>query len=314
MGSVETAVLLLFPGQGSQKVGMGRHLWEEYPQAEATFAEAEELLEWDLRKLCAEGPQEELTRTDKAQPAIFVTGVAAYRVLRDLGLSFDVAAGHSLGEYGALVASGQLTFADALTVVAARGKAMWRCGLEQSGTMAAIVGLDEAEVEAICAVVEGAWPANYNSPGQVVVSGSREGVERAMAEARERGAKKVLPLAVSGAFHSPLVAGAAKELAEVLDRVQVREAVGARFFSTIEVRYPDVSEIREILVRQLTMPVKFTQSLRVLLKEESAAVETGPGTVLAGLVKRIDRRFPVYSADDRESLAAVPVGDGGTSR
>lgn len=298
-------MLLLFPGQGSQRVGMGRHLWEEHPQAEATFAEAEELLGWNLRKLCAEGPPEELTRTDKAQPAIFVTGVAAWRVLEAMGLPFELAAGHSLGEYGALVACGHLSFSDALTVVAARGKAMWRCGLEQSGTMAAIVGLDESEVASICAAVDGAWPANYNSPGQVVVSGSPDGVEQVMAKARERGAKRVLPLEVSGAFHSPLVAGAASELTAVLDEVEVKQAANARFFSTTEVRYPDASEIRGILLRQLTSPVKFTQSLRVLLGQTDAAVETGPGSVLAGLVKRIDRRFPVYSADDRESLSSI---------
>ncbi|MCZ7663715.1 MAG: ACP S-malonyltransferase [Thermoleophilia bacterium] len=180
-------ILLLFPGQGSQSVGMGRYLWETYPAARDTYREAEDILGWDLRGLCLNGPLEELTRTDRAQVAIFVTSVAAWRVLKARGLAFQTAVGHSLGEYSALVATGQLEFADALRVVESRGRAMWTCGQRQAGTMAAIVGLSDQDVEAVCSEVGDAWPANYNCPGQVVVSGTLQGVETAGRLAMERG-------------------------------------------------------------------------------------------------------------------------------
>ncbi|GAB4248346.1 MAG: ACP S-malonyltransferase [Thermoleophilia bacterium] len=307
-------VLLLFPGQGSQTLGMGHHLWETYPEAREVFAQAEEYLGWDLRGLCMHGPLEELTRTDRAQPAIFVTGVATWRVLQKRRVTAEVALGHSLGEYTALVAAGHLSFADALRVVAARGLAMQRCGEEQAGTMAAIIGLSDEAIESLCREIGGVWPANYNSPGQVVVSGTPEGVAEAMAKATERGARRVLPLQVSGAFHSPLVAGAAEELRRVLESVEITpgdssgrdpEAGGGgrpRFFSSTEVRYPQAGELKKVLPAQLTSPVRFSQSLEAVLSETTAGVECGPGGVLAGLVKRVSRRFPVYLTEDAPAL------------
>lgn len=302
MGVVTDTLLLLFPGQGSQAIGMGQHLWETFVVARDTFREAEDELGWDLRGLCLRGPIHELTRTDRAQIAIFVCSVATWRVLQARGLQFGVAAGHSLGEYSALVAAGHLTFLDALRVVDARGRAMLRCGEERSGTMAAIVGLADEDVDQLTRDVSDTWPANYNCPGQVVISGTPEGVAAVGELARERGAKRVIPLQVSGAFHSPLVAGAAEELARVLGEVSIGPASHGRFFSTTEVRYPDASEIKDVMIRQLTSPVRFSQTIATLTHEAAAAVEVGPGGVLAGLVKRVASRFPVYGTDTGASL------------
>ena len=293
---------LLFPGQGSQSVGMGRYLWEAHAHARSLFEEAEAVLGWDLRGLCADGPLEDLTRTDRAQPAIFTCSVATWKVMEDRGVDFDVALGHSLGEYSALVAVGHLTFADALRVVETRGRAMWACGERQAGTMAAILGLDDEVVVRLCADAGEAWSANFNSPGQVVVSGSPGGVERVSRTAVENGARKVLPLQVSGAFHSPLVAGAAEELAEVLHRAEFHPASRGRFFSTTELRYPTVAELRDVLMLQLTSPVRFTGSVETALEDVDAGIEVGPGGVLAGLVKRVRRGFTVYGTDSEDAL------------
>ncbi|MHB8869978.1 MAG: ACP S-malonyltransferase [Thermoleophilia bacterium] len=304
-----SAVALLFPGQGSQIVGMGRHLWEEHASAAALFAEAEDVLEWDLRTLCADGPAEELTRTDKAQPAIFTCSVATWRVMEERGADFEVALGHSLGEYSALVAVGHVSFSDALFVVKRRGEAMWACGQRQAGTMAAILGLEDEVVEALCVEAGEVWPANFNAPGQVVISGTLGGVERAGLLATERGARKVMPLQVSGAFHSPLVADAADELAEVLGSIQIGPARTGRFFSTTELRYPSGNELRDVLVRQLTSPVRFTASVLEVVEGLDLAVEVGPGGVLGGLAKRVRRDFPVLGTGDaaalNESIARV---------
>ena len=198
--------LILFPGQGSQAVGMAEHLWE-YPVARGTFAEATDVLGWDIGELCRHGSMEELTRTDRTQLAVLTCSVAAWRVLAEAGAGFTSAAGHSLGEYSALVAAGNLSFADALHVVEARGRAMQACADERGGAMAAVIGLDDEAVEQVCTSVADVWVANYNSPGQVVISGSIEGVRAAGEAATVAGAKRVVPLAVAGAFHTPLMAG-----------------------------------------------------------------------------------------------------------
>jgi [acyl-carrier-protein] S-malonyltransferase len=302
---MRSGTLLLFPGQGSQAIGMGAHLLQASAEARETFAEAGELLGWDVRRLCLEGPLEELTRTDRAQPAIFVCSIAAWRTLAAAGADFDIALGHSLGDYSALAATGQLAFGDALRVVAARGAAMWACGEREPGTMAAVLGLDDELIEEICRLAGDVWPANYNAPGQVVVSGTPEGVARVSAFALDKGARRVMPLQVSGAFHSPLVAEAADELARVLSGLAIHPPARGRFFATTELRYPEVDEVRDTLLRQLTSPVRFTQSLRRVLPESSLSIEVGPGNVLAGLVKRVDRRFPVYGTAESGAFAEV---------
>lgn len=301
-------LLILFPGQGSQYAGMAEYLWD-YPVARATFAEAGDVLGWDIGELCRHGSMEELTRTDRTQLTLLTCSVAVWRVLEERGLSFAVAAGHSLGEYSALVATGQLAFSDALEVVEARGLGMQACSEERPSAMSAIVGLENEVVEELCASLPEVWPANYNSPGQVVISGSADSVREAGELAKARGAKLVVALPVSGAFHTPFMAGAADSLSQALGRVTFNPAKGAgRFFSTTEVRYPQTDELSEVLARQLLLPVRFSQSMTTLLESANPpdrGLEVGPGGVLTGLTKRIARDLPVSSSGDGESLQRV---------
>ena len=303
--------LILFPGQGSQAVGMAEYLWE-YPAAREVFAEATAVLGWDIGELCRHGSMEELTRTDRTQLAVLTCSVAAWRVLAEAGAGFTTAAGHSLGEYSALVAAGNLVFADALHVVEARGRAMQACSDERGGTMAAVIGLDNEAVEQACASVADVWVANYNSPGQVVISGSIEGVHSAGEAATAAGAKRVVPLPVAGAFHTPLMAGAAEALSQALSEVTFSGGTG-NFFSTTEVRAPEGGELAEVMARQLMSPVRFSQSMEALLQRQeppAAALEVGPGAVLSGLAKRIARDLRVASTGDGESLLKALEGLG----
>lgn len=301
--------LIVFPGQGSQAVGMAEHLWE-YPVAQEVFAEAGEVLGWDIGELCRHGSMEELTRTDRTQLAVLTCSVATWRVLAGAGAAFTAAAGHSLGEYSALVAAGNLGFADALRVVEARGRAMQACADERPGTMAAVIGLDDAVVEEVCSGLADVWVANYNSPGQVVVSGSHEGVAAAGEAAAAAGAKRVIPLPVAGAFHTPFMAGAVEALAQALSEVDFAAGTGT-FFSTTEMRTPQPGELAGVLARQLMSPVKFTQSMEALLKgpqAPEAGIEVGPGNVLTGLLKRIARDLPVAATGDGDALRAALAG------
>jgi [acyl-carrier-protein] S-malonyltransferase len=303
-----SGLLILFPGQGSQYAGMAEYLWD-YPTARATFTEAGEVLGWDIGDLCRHGSMEELTRTDRTQLTLLTCSVALWRLLEERGGSFVVAAGHSLGEYSALVATGQLEFPDALRVVEARGIGMQVCSDERDSTMAAIVGLEDGVVEELCASLPEVWPANYNSPGQVVIAGSVESVREAGELAKARGAKLVRALPVSGAFHTPFMAGAAESLAEALGRVGFKPAkTEGRFFSTTEVRYPESAELAEVLARQLMSPVRFSQSVAALLQQAvppAGGLEVGPGGVLTGLMKRIARDFSMSSTGDGDSLQKV---------
>jgi [acyl-carrier-protein] S-malonyltransferase len=293
----------LFPGQGSQAAGMAEHLWG-FPVARATFVEAEHVLGWDVGELCRHGSMEELTRTDRTQLTILTCSVATWRVLEDHGASFTVAAGHSLGEYSALVATGHMTFADALRVVEVRGRGMQACAEERGGTMAAVIGLEAEVLEEVCSSVSDVWLANYNCPGQLVISGSVEGVRAAGEAAQARGARRVLPLPVSGAFHTPLMAGAAESLTEALEKVEFLEG-RSRFFSTTELRYPRADELAGTLARQLMSPVRFLQSMEALLGGGDASaegLEVGPSSVLTGLMGRIARGFPMAGTGDGDSL------------
>jgi [acyl-carrier-protein] S-malonyltransferase len=296
-------LLTLFPGQGSQAPGMAEHLWGSSAAREA-FVEAGDVLGWDIGELCRHGAMEELTRTDRTQLTILTCSVATWRALEAAGASFDVAVGHSLGEYSALVATGHMSFADAIRVVDVRGRGMQACAEQRGGTMSAVIGLETEVLEEICASMDDVWLANYNCPGQLVISGSVEAVQKAGELAQERGAKRVLPLPVSGAFHTPFMAGAAEALAEALASVQFKQGE-RRFLSTTESRYPEAHELADVLARQLMSPVKFVQSMEQLLSgphAPSEGLECGPGGVLAGLTKRTARDFKVSSTGDAASF------------
>jgi [acyl-carrier-protein] S-malonyltransferase len=291
---------LLFPGQGSQFVGMGRELAEAYPQARQVFEEADDVLGYSLSRVAWQGPEAELTATQNAQPAILVHSVAAFRVVHERLGNVSMAAGHSLGEFSAYVAAGTLTFADGVRTVRRRGELMQQSGDQRPGAMAALLGLDDEAVEAVCreASAEGGAcvPANYNSPGQLVISGDVPAVERAMELAKAAGARKAVRLNVSGAFHSPLM-----QVAEGGLQAQLESAAFAapRFpvVSNVSAQpVTDPADARRLLVRQLTSPVRWTDSMRTMLDGGIVRfAEVGPGSVLGGLLRRIERTVSCQS-------------------
>ena len=299
-----------FPGQGSQAPGMGAELADAYPEARAVFDEADDTLGFELSRLCWEGPEEDLRATENAQPALLTHGVAAARVLAARGLTPVAAAGHSLGEFTAHVAAGSIAFAAALKLVRVRGEAMARAGRERPGTMAAIIGLNESQVERLCeeAREEGEVlvAANYNSPGQIVISGSIEAVRRVVAGAREHGARMAIELQVSGAFHSPLMAPAVGALREALDAIDIRPA-SIPVVANVDGRpVVDPDAIRERLVEQVSGAVRWTDCV-LALRDMGVRklLEPGPGHVLTGLVKRIDRSLEGHVAGTSHQIEEV---------
>ena len=283
---------------------MGRAIAEAIPVADETFVEANDVLGYDLRTLVFEGPAEALVPTDVCQPAILVTSVAAWRAARELGLSGDLVMGHSLGEFSALVASESLPFDVALRIVAERGAAMHAAGQEQPGTMAALLGLSDADAEALCAEAGETWPANYNCPGQVVASGSIDGIARLLALATEQGVKAA-QLAVGGAFHSPLMAAAADRLGPALDAWTPAEPSPA-ILSTTTTTTEGADRLRAVIFDQLLSPVRFGASVEAALGlGVTQFVEIGPGRVLSGLVKRINREVPTMQIQTPEDIAKV---------
>ena len=287
-------VILLFPGQGSQKPGMGKDLAAAFPEAAACFRDADAALGTTLSALCFEGPDAELTSTRNAQPALLAHGAAAWAVLRArLAPHVRAAAGHSLGEFTAYHAAGTFAFADAVRLVRARGELMHRAGTERPGAMAAVLGLAADAVERVCADAraEGGVvvPANYNTPEQLVVSGEVDAVERAMALSRAAGAKRAVRLNVSGAFHSPLMEVAVAGLARALDETTAGTPAFPVYSNVTAEPVRDPAVARALLLRQLTSPVRWTDVVRALARDWPGAlfVEVGPGTVLTNLVRRI---------------------------
>lgn len=298
---------LMFPGQGSQAVGMCQDLYEMSPVVRETYEEASEMLGYNIAAVSFRGPPERLNRTDITQPALLTSSVAVLRLLRQRGLCYDAVFGHSLGEYSALVAAEALPFSAAVALVRHRGMAMQAAADESPGGMVAVLGLEDAAVEALCTGIEDAWPANFNSPGQVVVSGSRAGLERVSEGAILAGARKVVPLAVSGAFHSPPMAAAARTLGPALRAAPWSTPVKS-FFSACSAR-PEGGPFAELLERQLTAPVRFTQTVRHLVAGGcDEFLEVGPGAVLYGLVRRIEPRVTVARAGDVASVDGLDSG------
>ncbi|MBI5379688.1 MAG: ACP S-malonyltransferase [Nitrospirae bacterium] len=303
-------IALLFPGQGSQAVGMGRELADRFPEARATLEEAGEVLGYDLAALCWHGPRAQLDRTEFTQPALLAVGTAAWRILsRRLSLSNLAAAGHSLGEYTALVAAGGIPYHDALRLVRNRGRYMQEAVPEGRGLMAALLGLQRETVEALCREASQRGivvPANYNCPGQIVIAGEKPAVEEAMRLANERGAQRAISLPVSVPSHSPLMEPAARRLAENLDKTPLAD-LRLPVVGNATARYlRHAGEVREALVRQLASPVYWEDSVRLLLKDGyTTFLELGPGRVLAGLLKRIDRSVEVLNIEDGRGVDAV---------
>jgi [acyl-carrier-protein] S-malonyltransferase len=278
----------VFPGQGSQYVGMGRDWYDSNPEAKTMFGKASEILGFDIAKLCFEGPEDDLRQTSVTQPAIFLHSAVVFHLLESK--KFDAAAGHSLGEYSALYAAGALDFEHALMLVGLRGRLMQNAGTIRPGTMAAVVGLDEKKVEDACreASVGGvAQPANYNSPGQIVISGDVEAVRKAMELAKKYGAKMVKELVVSGAFHSPLMETAKEELKKAIDAAPFNDAAVPIYANVTGKPVRTADQIKNALVLQLTNPVRWQESVANMSADGiTKFVELGPGKVLQGLVKR----------------------------
>lgn len=288
----------IFPGQGAQFKGMGQDLYEKSDKARELFEKANEILGFQITDTMFRGSLEDLKQTNVTQPAVFLHSVILSKVLGD-SFTPDMVAGHSLGEFSALVANGSLEFEDGLKLVSKRAKAMQKACELQESTMAAVIGLEDHVVEAICADVDGiVVAANYNCPGQLVISGAKKAVEDACAELKQQGAKRAMILPVGGAFHSPLMEPAREELAAAIAETKFWEPVCPVYQNVTTFAVTDPADIRENLIYQLTAPVKWTQSVEQMIADgASKFIEVGPGKVLQGLVKKIDRNMNVGSAE-----------------
>ncbi len=296
----------LYPGQASQYVGMGKDLYDEFPMAKEIFQKANEILDVDLSSICFDGPEERLKQTEITQPAIFIHSYIVTKLLSERDIVPAAVAGHSLGEYSALVAAQAISYEDGLKAVRKRGELMQIAGEDQPGTMAAIIGLSGDDVAQICDLASSTGivqPANFNSPSQIVISGSLNGVKKAMELAQEKGAKKVAPLVVSGAFHSPLMESAQRELGDVLNNIQVQTAEFSVYANVTARPAKDTNEVRELLFKQLTYPVRWVETIQNMIEDGvTEFYEVGPGKVLAELLKRINRKIPVTTIGTVEDI------------
>jgi len=297
-----TKIAFMFPGQGSFAAGMGKDVAAAVPEAMAVYDAGSEASGMDLKELCFEGPVDDLVETEVQQPALVATSLALDAALRARGIHPDVVVGHSVGEFAALGSAESMDARTAIALVRERGLAMADAARAHPGSMAAILGLADEAVEALCKKIANVWPANYNCPGQLVISGETVSVDEACVEAEREGARRAIRLRVSGAFHSPLVARAADRLRPAVERVHLSEGRAA-FMSTVTAKVEDAQRYSELLIEQLTSPVRVTQAARELINQGvTTFVEVGPGNVLGGLLKRIDRSVRIFSVNDLKSL------------
>ena len=295
-------VAFCFPGQGSVEPGMGRDIAAAVAKSRSVYERGSGAADLDLMRLCFEADASELLDTAVQQPALVATSLAVLAAIRERGIEPDYVVGHSVGEFAALAAAGSMTDEEAIGLVRERGIAMAEAAARHPGSMAAILGLEDEVVETLCRKILGVWPANYNCPGQIVVSGENDAVDECCELAQEAGARRAVKLKVSGAFHSPLVARASDRLRPAIERVKFQEPT-APFMSTVTARLESAQRMGPLLVDQLTAPVRFTQAASELMREGVRTfVEVGPGNVLSGLVKRIDRSVKAVSVN---SLAAL---------
>ncbi len=298
---------LLFAGQGAQVVGMGKDLAEKFPSAQAWFDRANAALGYDLAGICFNGPETELTKTEHAQPGIFLVSWVAFELLKEQvpDLKFEAAAGLSLGEFTALTAAGAMSFEDGLRVVRQRGKFMQEACDVTKGGMAAIIGLDETPTREVCAEA-GVVLANLNCPGQLVISGEAEKIAKACELAKAKGAKRALPLTVAGAYHSPLMASAQPKLGAELAKIKINATTVPVISNVSALPYGRPDSISQRLVEQVTSSVLWEQSMRVLLGQGfTRFIELGPGTALSGFMKRIDKSVQMLNVADAASLEAT---------
>ncbi|MBW2511088.1 MAG: ACP S-malonyltransferase [Deltaproteobacteria bacterium] len=303
-------IAFLFPGQGSQHAGMGKDLAENFPVARQVFEEANDALGVDLASLCFNGPEEDLKLTANTQPAILTTSIAALRVLEtEIGIAPNCAAGHSLGEYSALVCAGALNFADAVRIVRQRGTFMQEAVPLGTGAMAAILGLDKETLERVCqdaAQGQVVSPANFNSAGQVVIAGNTEAVDRAMNLAKEHGAKRALPLPVSAPFHCSLMIPAGERLADVLADIKVGDMTVPVITNVEATPNQDASRVCQLLVDQVSAPVLWEDTIACMIKlDVERYIEIGPGKVLAGLVKRMAKDSTIQNVQNVSDIRVL---------
>ncbi|MGZ8715636.1 MAG: ACP S-malonyltransferase [Gaiellaceae bacterium] len=302
MTSSVNKIAFCFPGQGSVEAGMGLDIAEAVPEAMDVYKRGSAASGLDLEQLCFRGSADDLVDTAVQQPALVATSLAVLAAVRARGIEPDFVVGHSVGEFAAIAAAGAMTVEEALELVRERGIAMAEAAAMHPGSMAAILGLEDEVVETLCRKILGVWPANYNCPGQIVVSGENDAVDECCERAQEEGARRAVKLKVSGAFHSPLVARAADRLRPAIERVRFQEPVWP-FMSTVTARVESAQRMGPLLLDQLTAPVRFTQAASELMREGVRTfVEVGPGNVLSGLVKRIDRSVKAVSVNNLASL------------
>ncbi len=304
-----TKVAWVFPGQGSQSVGMGRDLYDNFDSARAILDQADDALGFPLSKLCFEGPEDELRQTINAQPALVAASLACLQAARDISHHSlpapDFMAGHSLGEYTALAVAGVFDFATAVRLARERGRLMHEAGQARPGSMAAIIGLDEAPLAEVCQQT-GACIANINCPGQIVISGATENIVRAMEMATTKGASRVIPLEVSGAFHTPLMQTAVDGMAEFMSSLSFQEPAIPIIGNTTAEPIANAESVRTELLNQLCNPVQWQRSIEYMVKKGvSTFIEIGPGKVLTGLIKRIDKEVKTINVGDLEAVKSL---------